>query len=144
MLARICGNVASDEARHANAYKSFATKIFELDPGEMMIAFGDMMRKQIIMPAHNLREKGISKGLTFRHFSEAAQQIGVYTANDYINILLSLIKEWEIDKLRNLKDAGERARDYIMALPSRLLKLAERMKTPGPNYQFSWISQYER
>ena len=144
VLARICGNVASDEARHANAYKSFATKIFELDPGEMIIAFEDMMRKQIIMPAHNLREKDVSKGLTFRHFSEAAQQIGVYTANDYINILLSLIKEWEIDKLRNLKDAGERARDYIMALPSRLLKLAERMKTPAPNYQFSWISQYER
>src|SRR5690606_38438131 len=57
LLARICGYVASDEARHASAYKSFVTQIFEIDPGEMMLAFEDVMRKKIVMPAHFLREK---------------------------------------------------------------------------------------
>ena len=86
-----------------------------------------------------MREKSVSKGLTFRHFSDAAQQIGVYTALDYINIMQSLIKEWEIEGLRLLTDASEKARDYVLALPERLNKLAERMVPPETNYQFSWI-----
>ncbi|MEY2916466.1 MAG: hypothetical protein RIS73_180, partial [Bacteroidota bacterium] len=43
-LAKICGVIAADEARHAAAYKSFITKIFEIDASEMMLAFEDMMR----------------------------------------------------------------------------------------------------
>jgi acyl-[acyl-carrier-protein] desaturase len=139
LLAKICGNVAADEARHANAYKSFVAKIFEIDPSEMMVAFEDMMRKKIVMPAHFLREKGEAKGATFIHFSEAAQRLGVYTARDYINILLSLIREWGIDSIGNLSEGGEKARDYIMMLPDRLTRLAERIK-PQPSYhQYSWI-----
>jgi acyl-[acyl-carrier-protein] desaturase len=139
LLARICGNVASDEARHANAYKSFATKIFDIDPGEMMIAFEDVMRKKIVMPAHFLREKGKEKGSAFVHFSEAAQRIGVYTSKDYINIMESLISEWKIEGLECLNDAAKRARDYVMTLPGRLMKLAERANPEPTPYKFSWI-----
>jgi acyl-[acyl-carrier-protein] desaturase len=140
LLARICGHVAADEARHANAYKSFVQKIFDIDPSGMMKAFEDMMRKKIVMPAHFLRENGLPKGSAFRHFSEAAQRIGVYTATDYVNILLSLIKEWEVDKITGLSEAGEKARDYVMTLPGRLAKLAERITTQPPEYKFSWIT----
>lgn len=140
LLARICGNVAADEARHANAYKSFVAKILTLDPNGMMLAFEDMMRKKIVMPAHFLREQGMPKGHTFSHFSEAAQRLGVYTTTDYINILTSLIKDWQIDAVSDLTGAGEKARDYIMALPARLSRLAERMTLQPSSYQFSWIT----
>lgn len=139
LLAKICGNVASDEARHANAYKSFVSKVFELDPNEMMLAFEDMMRKKIVMPAHFLRESGGLKSSSFQHFSEAAQRLGVYTTADYINILLLLLKEWGIESMRYLKDSGEKARDYLMMLPSRLSKLAERINPQPSSYKFSWI-----
>ena len=139
LLARICGHVAADEARHATAYKSFVSMIFQIDPNQMMIAFEHMMRKKIVMPAHLLRERGQQKGESFRHFSEAAQRLGVYTATDYINILLSLIKEWKIEGINNLADTGEKARDYIMTLPSRLSKLAERISPSTSPYRFSWI-----
>lgn len=139
LLARICGNVASDEARHANAYKSFVAKVFELDPSEMMVAFADMMRKRIVMPAHFLRERGVPKGLSFVHFSEAAQRLGVYTATDYINILESLIKEWKVEEMRHLTEVGKKALDYIMTLPSRLMKVAERIHPQPSAYRFSWI-----
>lgn len=139
LLARICGHVAADEARHASAYKSFVSRIFQIDPNQMMIAFEQMMRKKIVMPAHLLRERGQQKGESFRHFSEAAQRLGVYTAVDYINILLSLIKEWNIEGISNLAETGEKARDYIMTLPSRLSKLAERINLQPPSHQFSWI-----
>ncbi|MFT2011120.1 acyl-ACP desaturase [Pontibacter sp. 13R65] len=139
MLAKLCGHVAADEARHAKAYKSFVGKIFEADPNEMMLAFEDMMRKKIVMPAHYMRELGVEIGKTFGHFTDAAQRIGVYTAHDYTDILEDLLVEWRIDTVTGLNEAGERARDYVMALPNRLKRVAERMKAPSLEYKFRWI-----
>ena len=47
-----------------------------------MIAFGDMMRKQIVMPAHLMddREHGSRNGRNlFKDFSSVAQATGTYT-----------------------------------------------------------------
>ncbi|KAA9340749.1 acyl-ACP desaturase [Adhaeribacter soli] len=139
MLAKLCGNIAADEARHAKAYKGFVEKIFEVDPNGMMMAFEDMMRKKIVMPAHYLRELGVNIGQTFGHFTDAAQRIGVYTSADYTDILEDLIKDWKIENMTGLNDASEKARDYVMALPARLRRVAERMRIPELQYKFRWI-----
>lgn len=139
MLAKLCGNIAADEARHARAYKGFVEKIFEVDPNGMMMAFEDMMRKKIVMPAHYLRELGVNIGQTFGHFTDAAQRIGVYTSSDYTDILEDLIKDWKIENLTGLNDASEKARDYVMGLPVRLRRVAERMRVPELEYKFRWI-----
>ncbi|MGF7217254.1 acyl-[acyl-carrier-protein] desaturase [Spirosoma lacussanchae] len=138
-LSKICGVIASDEMRHAKAYKAFVGQIFDVDPSEMMLAFEDMMRKKIVMPAHFLRETGVKIGQTFSHFSDAAQRLGVYTTHDYIDIADSLLTDWNIANVTDLNDAGQRARDYLMALPARLRRIAERTKVPTLEYQFSWI-----
>lgn len=140
-LAKICGIIAGDEMRHARAYKAFVQKIFEVDPSEMMLAFEDMMRKKIVMPAHYLRETGVKIGNTFDHFSNAAQRLGVYTSEDYIQILKGLIKDWDVEKITGLNEAGEKARDYLMALPDRLQRISGRLKTPVLEYEFSWIGR---
>jgi acyl-[acyl-carrier-protein] desaturase len=139
LLSKICGVIAADEARHAKAYKSFISKAAEVDASEVMIAFEDMMRKKIVMPAHFLREIGMKMGQTFGHFTDAAQRLGVYTATDYVDILRELIVDWKIEDANNLTDAGEKARDYLVALPDRLLRIADRMKVPSLEYKFSWI-----
>ena len=139
-LSKICGVIASDEARHAKAYKSFITKIFELDASEMMLAFEDMMRKKIVMPAHFLRQAGQKISETYSHFSDAAQRLGVYTSWDYSNILESLIIEWDISNITGLNEPGEKARDYLMGLPERFRKIAGRSGIKAPlDYQFNWI-----
>lgn len=139
-LSKICGVIASDEARHAKAYKSFVAKIFEIDTSEMMIAFEDMMRKKIVMPAHFLRQAGEEIGSTFSHFSDAAQRLGVYTSWDYTNILDSLLVEWNIGSMSDLNGKGEKARDYLMALPERFRKVAGRGIKAPLEYEFNWIS----
>lgn len=139
LLSKMCGVVAADEARHAKAYIDFIKQIFKVDASEAMLAFEDMMRKKIVMPAHFLREVGMPIGQLFGHFTDAAQRLGVYTAIDYVDILKDLIVEWNIDSVRDLNEAGEKARDYILALPSRLLRVAERMKNPSIEYKFKWI-----
>ncbi|MDB5003223.1 MAG: desA1 [Mucilaginibacter sp.] len=139
-LSKICGVIAADEMRHAKAYKYFIEKIFEVDPNEAMLAFEDMMRKKIVMPAHFLREVGLKIGQTFGHFTDAAQRLGIYTAVDYVDILKELITDWHIESIGELSESGEKARDYIVALPNRLLRIAERMKNPTLDYKFSWIA----
>ncbi len=139
LLSKMCGVIASDEARHAKAYKDFISTIFEVDANEAMLAFEDMMRKKIVMPAHFLREIGLKIGQTFGHFTDAAQRLGIYTSVDYIDILKQLIVDWKIESIKDLNEAGEKARDYLLALPDRLMKITERMKKPTMEYKFKWI-----
>ena len=82
LLGKMCTIIAGDEMRHHLAYREFVKTIFEHDPNQMMLAFADMMKKKIVMPAHFLRESGESIGLAFESFSNCAQRLGVYTAQD--------------------------------------------------------------
>ena len=140
-LAKMCKMVAGDEMRHHNAYSEFVDRIFKVDPSQMMLAFTDMMKKKITMPAIFLRESGGKIGTAFEEFSNTAQKIGVYTARDYVDILNKLINTWEIDKITNLTDEAEKARDYLMKLPSRMIRVAERMAVPDNNYKFKWVEE---
>ena len=92
------------------------------------------------MPAHFLRESGGSMGAAFENFSNCAQRLGVYTAHDYIEILRKLNDFWQIDKLRGLNDEAEKGRDYLIALPARLERIAERMSFPQDHYKFKWVT----
>ncbi|MDX1350717.1 MAG: acyl-ACP desaturase [Putridiphycobacter sp.] len=138
-LAKMCQRIAGDEMRHHKAYTEFVDRIFKVDPSQMMLAFADMMKRKISMPAHFLRESGGKIGLAFEAFSDTAQKIGVYTAADYVDILQKLITQWQIEKLVGLTEEAEKARDYLMRLPARMLRIADRLVLPDTSHQFKWI-----
>ncbi|MCX2680610.1 acyl-ACP desaturase [Galbibacter sp. EGI 63066] len=139
MLAKMCNIIAGDEMRHHMAYREFVKAILEYDPSEMIIAFADMMKHKIVMPAQFIRESGDHIGSAFENFSNAAQRLGVYTTFDYINILERLNQYWQIDKINSLNDKGEKARDYLMKLPDRLKRISERMSVPQDPHIFKWV-----
>ncbi|MFY8181281.1 MAG: acyl-ACP desaturase [Flavobacterium sp.] len=138
-LAKVCKLIAGDEMRHHHAYCEFVDQIFKVDPSEMMLAFQYMMKQKITMPAVFLRESGEKIGVAFEQFSNSAQKLGVYTANDYVDIMQKLIDKWQIDKIGNLTDEAEKARDYLMKLPGRMAKISERLVLPDENYIFKWV-----
>ena len=138
-LFKMCNLIAGDEMRHHLAYSEFINQIFKVDPSEMMLAFEHMMKRKITMPAHFLRESGEKISTLFEEFSNSAQRIGVYTSNDYVEILEKLIVKWEIDKINGLNDQAEKARDYIMNLPTRLKRVSERLVVPENPYSFKWV-----
>lgn len=138
-LAKMCKIIAGDEMRHHHAYSEFVERIFEVDPSQMMMAFHYMMKKKITMPAVFLRESGKKIGTAFEEFSNTAQRIGIYTGKDYVEILEKLIKRWEIDNITSLTEEAEKARDYLMKLPARLLRITERMIIPENSFQFKWV-----
>lgn len=139
MLFKMCNVIAGDEMRHHLAYREFVKIILEYDPSEMVIAFADMMKKKIVMPAQNLRQSGGKMASAFDDFSNAAQRLGVYTTFDYIDILQKLIDYWEIQKIEKLTDEAERARDFLVTLPNRLLRIADRTKIPQDSHVFKWV-----
>ena len=139
MLSKMCSIIAGDEMRHHLAYREFVKIIFEYDPSEMMLAFQDMMKKKIVMPAQFIRESGQGIGEAFENFSNAAQRLGVYTTYDYIDILRKLNAYWEIDKMTSLTDQAEKARDYLMHLPDRMARIAERIAIPQDQHKFKWV-----
>ncbi len=138
-LSKMCKMIAGDEMRHHHAYSEFVNRIFQVDPSEMMLAFQYMMKQKIVMPTHFLRESGQKIGTAFENFSDSAQRIGVYTANDYVDIMQKLIEKWEIDKISGLTDEAEKARDYLMKLPGRMAKISERLVIPQESYIFKWV-----
>ena len=139
MLAKMNKIIAGDEMRHHLAYMEFVKQIFQHDPSEMMLAFNHMMKHKIVMPAMHLRESFSDKGTLFDQFSNVAQRAGVYTGFDYVNILKKLVNTWEIDKITNLTDEAEKARDYLMRLPERMYRITERIVVPDTKYDFKWL-----
>uniref|UniRef100_A0A7N2MSY6 Acyl-[acyl-carrier-protein] desaturase n=1 Tax=Quercus lobata TaxID=97700 RepID=A0A7N2MSY6_QUELO len=140
-LAQVCGIIASDEKRHESAYTKIAEKLFELDPNDMVIAFADMMKRKISMPAH-LMYDGHDYNL-FDHFAIVASRIGVYTARDYREIVELLVAKWKVEKLTGLTSEGREAQDYVCRLAQRMRRLEERAIAKAqkePTIPFSWIS----
>ncbi len=139
-LSKMCRMISGDEMRHHKAYSMFVTEIFKVDPNNMMIAFKDMMVNKIVMPAMFLREAGQSIGTAFEDFSNSAQRIGVYTAQDYIDIMQKLIDQWDIANMQGLNEEAEKARDYLMKLPARMERISQRIKIPEEIAHFSWVN----
>jgi acyl-[acyl-carrier-protein] desaturase len=137
-LSRICKTIAGDEARHEKAYKSFMTKVFELDPSGALKAFDTMMRKQIVMPSLKMGDGG-SKPNMFSDFSIISQKIGVYTTWDYASIIDHLVKYWKVETLTGLKDGAAKAQDFLCTLAARYNKIADRMKIPD-DINLLWLS----
>ena len=139
-LAQICGIIASDEKRHETAYTKIAEKLFEVDPDTTMLAFADMMKKKISMPAH-LMYDGRNDNL-FYNFSAVGQRLGVYTAGDYTDILEHLVARWKVENITGLSAEGQEAQDYVCNLSPRIRRLGERareMAKQAPKVPFSWI-----
>jgi acyl-[acyl-carrier-protein] desaturase len=138
-LSKMCKLIAGDEMRHHHAYSEFVNRIFQVDPSEMMLAFQYMMKQKIVMPAVFLRESGQKVGSAFEQFSDSAQRIGVYTAQDYVEILQKLIDKWQIDKITGLTAEAEKARDFLMKLPARMARISERIVIPQESHIFKWV-----
>lgn len=140
MLGKICNLVAGDEARHEEAYKSFVKKLLELDAGGTLVAFADMMKAQVTMPAR-LMSDGIERDL-FSRFVIVAQRIGVYTARDYADIIEHLVEYWNVAGLSGLSGEGAAAQDYLCTLGAHYQRFAERIEGRSarhPRSSLSWI-----
>ena len=141
-MARMCRRIAGDEHRHARAYSLFIEKFMELDRDEILIAFEDMMRKKITMPAMYMRETGKAIGETFQKFEVVATRAEVYTPKDYMDIVDQLLARWDIEHIGGLSPRAQQAQDYLCRLPERYRKVLARFKPRASeaDLRFSWLN----
>ena len=92
------------------------------------------------MPAMNVRNSFGKKGDLYDQFSLAAQRLGIYTGFDYIDILKKLNKMWDIENISGLTDEAEKARDFLVKLPSRMQRIAERAIIPDTKFDWKWLN----
>ena len=146
-LGKICGLIAADEGRHEIAYQRIIDEVMKRDQDGAVLAFADMMKKQIVMPAH-LMDDGEHKARTgrdlFADFAACADSTGTYTAYDYASIMEHLIKRWNIADLEGLSGEAAEAQEYLMKQPARIRRLADfaaaKAKKKEPVQEsFSWI-----
>ena len=74
-------------------------QLFAHDPEGAVLAFADMMKKGIVMPAHYMddnwhSQEDANKGQNlFVDYATVADLIGVYTTGDYADIVQHLVRE---------------------------------------------------
>ena len=140
VLGKICNLVAGDEARHEEAYKNFVKKLLELDPLGTLVAFAEMMKARVTMPAR-LMSDGIERDL-FSRFSMVAQRLGVYTAHDYADIIEHLVAYWQVPEISGVSGDAAQAQDYLCGLAAHYERFAERIEgraAEQPKAPLSWI-----
>ncbi|GLI67555.1 hypothetical protein VaNZ11_011782 [Volvox africanus] len=156
-LAKLTGLIASDEARHEAAYTAIVDEIFVRDPDGAMLAFADMMRKGIVMPAHfvddDWHSQANGKGSNlFVDYAAVADAIGVYTTNDYADIIEHLVKRWDIGNVKVVTGEAAEAQAYLIKHSERIRRLADlqmerrmrdRKRGKGRTAAFSWIFKRE-
>jgi acyl-[acyl-carrier-protein] desaturase len=138
-LARICGMIAGDEARHEAFYTRMMGEVLELDPAGAIIAFRSMLRGLISMPGRFM-EDGRDPDL-FDHFAVVAQRTNIYTVRDYASIIEHLVKTWNIAG-RAVTGRAAQAQDELCRQAERYMRLAERTSAAlqvQPPVPFSWV-----
>lgn len=152
---KVCGAIAADEARHEHAYTRIVRRIFELDPEGALSAVSNMVEKGILMPAHlcddgrHLALNPSSRSL-FADYASVAERLGVYTAQDYADILEHLVHRWQILEMTGLSGEGARRQEFLARQPQRIRRLAhiaaerrERDARQGKERtaKFSWLHE---
>jgi acyl-[acyl-carrier-protein] desaturase len=117
--------------------------VLEQDPHGGVISIGTLFRRVIAMPGR-LMHDGRDADL-FDHFSTVAQRIGVYTVNDYADIVRHLLRIWKVASL-SLSGKAARAQDFLCShadrIDAQVAKAADRLAAQPPT-RFSWINDRE-
>jgi acyl-[acyl-carrier-protein] desaturase len=138
-LARICGVIAGDEARHEAFYTRMMTEVLEHNTAGGILAFRSMLRGGIAMPGRFM-DDGRDPDL-FDHFAAVAQRTQVYTVRDSAAIVEHLVRTWNIAG-RSVTGEAARAQDELCRQAERYERLADRMAAmleKQPRAAFSWL-----
>jgi acyl-[acyl-carrier-protein] desaturase len=132
--------------------------LFERDPEGAVLAFADMMKKGIVMPAHFMDDgwhggdRGNKGQNLFVDYATVADSIGVYTTGDYADIVEHLVQRWNVPNLKVSSGSVAEAQEYLCKHSERIRRLADlqmerrlrdRKRGKSKLASFSWIFKRE-
>lgn len=135
LIGEVLANVAKEEARHYVFYRGVFKKVLERDPNRGLEA-ASLLMPSIDMPGINMPH--------FRDMADVIRRAGIYGPRDYLKIVEEQIRFWAIDKIEGLNEAGRKAQEKIMAIPSRLERVADMMETRSRAKTFSFAVAFNK
>ena len=116
----VLSNVAKEEARHYAFYREIFRHVLERDPNRALVSAAAIMpaidMPGVLMPG-------------FKEMADVVRRAAIYGPRDYLKIVQEQIRFWRIELLEDLNEAGETARDKILAIPARLERIADAMQS---------------
>ncbi len=152
-LHRLSWRTKGDEARHGEFYQWLMGEVFDTDPNGSVVAMDRMVsldKGGVLMPGALMTDRkvpnveDITQTRLFQDYSMVTQELGIYTAEDYVDINMDLLKRWRVlDRTYDTPEARE-AQDNLGKFTVRLGKALERamgMKISSRKFPptFSWI-----
>jgi acyl-[acyl-carrier-protein] desaturase len=134
-LARILREVAQDEARHFAFYRTIFAEVLKRDPDQALESAAHIM-PGIEMPGASMSG--------FRDLAEVIRRTGIYGPRDYLRIVQEQVRHWGIEHLTGLSEAGRKAQEKIMGIPTRLERIADLMETRSRERTFRFEVVWNR
>jgi acyl-[acyl-carrier-protein] desaturase len=128
-IGTVLANVAKEEARHYTFYRSIFKEVLQRDPNRGLASAAEIM-PSIDMPGVNMPH--------FREMADVIRRAGIYGPREYLKIVQEQIRFWAIETLEGLDEVGKRAQEKILAIPDRLLRVADMMETRSRAKTFSF------
>jgi acyl-[acyl-carrier-protein] desaturase len=135
LIGEVLANVAKEEARHYTFYRSVFKEVLKRDPNQALESAAKIM-PAIDMPGVNMPH--------FRELADVVRRAGIYGPRDYLKIVEEQIRFWAIDRLEGLNEAGKKAQEKIMAIPSRLERIAGVIEQKTKRKTFSFDVAFGR
>jgi acyl-[acyl-carrier-protein] desaturase len=135
LIGEVLSNVAKEEARHYTFYRAIFKAVLDRDPNRAMVSAAELM-PSIEMPGVNMPH--------FREMADVIRRAGIYGPRDYLRIVEELIRFWAIEAVAGLDEIGRKAQEKILAVPARLLRVADMMETRSKAKTFSFDVAFSR
>jgi acyl-[acyl-carrier-protein] desaturase len=135
LLANVLAQVATEEARHFNFYRSIFEEILKRDPDQALESAAHIL-PSIEMPGASMPG--------FREIADVIRRSGIYGPRDYLRIVQEQIRYWNIETLKGLGELGKRAQEKILGIPERLQKIAEVIESRSKAKTFSFEVVFNR
>jgi acyl-[acyl-carrier-protein] desaturase len=147
------GNVAGEEGGHKTFYGATLVEAARRKPDTVIVSMNEMIGRGIVMPGARMTEaelahRGQRESALFTGLKWAAEKAGVYTFNDYMDVVLGMKDELEVETRTDLSTPeGRKAQDelgmydqaYKEDRGGRIAGIAERRKMP----EFPWVRRRE-
>jgi acyl-[acyl-carrier-protein] desaturase len=135
LLGEVLANIATEEARHFNFYRTIFEEILLRDPDEALISAAHIL-PSIEMPGASMPN--------FRDIADVIRRSGIYGPRDYLRIVQEQIRYWKIDALNGLSELGKRAQEKILEIPDRLQRITDRIESKHMSKTFSFEVVFNR
>ena len=127
-IGKLLQSISQDEARHYAFYRAAFKEVLARDPNEALVSALSIM-PGIDMPGVNIHQ--------FSELAQIVRRAGIYGPTEYRQIVIELLRFWEIESLRGLDGRGREAQEKLMDIPARIERLASIIESRRRRKTFS-------